>query len=166
MKKYQKLAVGLTSIAAVVCVFAFVPNTYAETCPKGSKQAGVEINKKDGSGNAVNVTLNGNDGKPSSKKGVISSIAQCNLSADELDTSNNSNNLMKVVQTIINVVLGVLGIVTVAVIIIGGFNYITSSGDPAKVAKAKNTILYGVIGLIIALLAYAIVNFVLTGVFG
>lgn len=92
-----------------------------------------------------------------------------NSTADTLEACNidtTQNNLMTRVQTIINVVLGVLGIVTVAVIIIGGFNYITSSGDPAKVAKAKNTILYGVIGLIIALLAYAIVNFVLTGVFG
>ena len=91
----------------------------------------------------------------------VKALADCSI-----PNEHKNDNLMKTVQQIINVVLGVLGIVTVAVIVIGGFNYITSSGDPAKVAKAKNTILYGVIGLIIALLAYAIVNFVLTGVFG
>jgi multisubunit Na+/H+ antiporter MnhB subunit len=56
----------------------------------------------------------------------------------------------------------VLGFVAVVVIILGGVQYTTSSGDPAKVKKAKDTILYGIIGLVVALLAYAIVNFVLS----
>lgn len=91
----------------------------------------------------------------------VKSLAECNLDKEQAD----ENTLMKTVQTIINVVLGVLGIVTVAVIIIGGFQYVTSTGDVSKVTKAKNTIMYGVIGLIIALLAFAIVNFVLSNVF-
>ena len=55
-----------------------------------------------------------------------------------------------------------VGIASVVVIIIGGILYTTSAGDQAKVTKAKNTILYGVVGLAIAILAYAIVNFVIT----
>lgn len=50
-------------------------------------------------------------------------------------------------------------------IIIGGFNFMTSAGDPGKVKKGKDTILYGIIGLVVALLAFAIVNFVLNGIF-
>ena len=46
-------------------------------------------------------------------------------------------------------------------IVIGGINYALSQGDPGKVKKAKDTILYGVIGLVVALLAFAIVTFVL-----
>ena len=46
-------------------------------------------------------------------------------------------------------------------IILGGISYATSQGDPGKVKKGKDTILYGIIGLVVALLAYAIVNFVL-----
>ena len=42
----------------------------------------------------------------------------------------------------------------------------TSSGDAGKVKKAKDTILYGVIGLIVVALAFAIVNFVIGGVLG
>ena len=53
----------------------------------------------------------------------------------------------------------------VAFIIFGGFQYTTSAGDPGKVKKAKDTILYGIIGLVVAMLAYAIVNFVLSNVF-
>ena len=68
-------------------------------------------------------------------------------------------------NTIINVVIGVIGFVAVAFIIFGGFQYTTSAGDPGKVKKAKDTILYGIIGLVVAMLAYAIVNFVLSNVF-
>lgn len=62
---------------------------------------------------------------------------------------------------ILNGIILILGLVAVIFIIIGGVNYITSSGDANKVKKAKDTILYAVIGLIICALAFAIVNFVI-----
>lgn len=74
-------------------------------------------------------------------------------------------NLWGIVNTIINVILAIVGVIAVVMIIIGGIQYSTSAGDPGKVKKAKDTILYGVIGLVIALLAFAIVNFVLTSIF-
>ena len=80
--------------------------------------------------------------------------------------TGDSRGLMEVLQVIINVVLGVIAFIAVVMIIMGGIQYTTSSGDTAKVTKAKNTILYGVIGLVIALLAFAIVNFVIANVFG
>lgn len=55
----------------------------------------------------------------------------------------------------------VVGIAAVIMIIIAGFKYITSSGDPNGVNSAKNTILYAVIGLVIALSAQGIALFVL-----
>ncbi|MBO4812767.1 hypothetical protein J5491_01310 [Candidatus Saccharibacteria bacterium] len=72
-----------------------------------------------------------------------------------------SGDLEQAVLQIINVVIGVLGLAAVVVIIIGGINYMMSSGDTTKVKKAKDTILYGVIGLVICVLAFAIVNFVI-----
>lgn len=77
--------------------------------------------------------------------------------------SNKQNSLVGNVQLIINAVIGVLGLVCVVVIIIGGINYMTSSGDAGKVKKGKDTILYGLIGLVICALAYAIVNWVVIG---
>lgn len=79
--------------------------------------------------------------------------------------AGQTTDLMDTLQVIINVALGVIGFVAVVMIIMGGVQYTTSSGDTAKVTKAKNTIMYGVIGLVVALLAFAIVNFVLTNVF-
>lgn len=65
------------------------------------------------------------------------------------------------VKTLVNVLLYVLGAVSVVVIIFAGIFYTTSIGDAALVTKAKNTLLYAVVGLIVALGAFAIVNFVL-----
>ena len=82
------------------------------------------------------------------------------------DTNGAPDDLWGVLNKVINVALAVIGFVAVVMIILGGFQYTTSAGDASKVTKAKNTILYGIIGLVVALLAYAIVNFVLNNIFG
>jgi uncharacterized protein YacL len=66
-----------------------------------------------------------------------------------------------IVTTVINTLIWFVGIIAVVFIIFGGIKYATSGGDEKKVASAKNTILYAVIGLVVALLAAVIVNVVL-----
>ena len=75
-------------------------------------------------------------------------------------------DLNGLIATIINIVFGIIGVIAVIMIIIGGVNYTMSQGDSTKVQKAKNTILYGIIGLVVVLLSFAIVNFVLSGLNG
>ena len=62
---------------------------------------------------------------------------------------------------ITNTILYAVGIISVIMLVWGGVRYIISGGDSKKVTDAKNTVLYAIIGLIISVLAYAIVNFVL-----
>lgn len=81
--------------------------------------------------------------------------------AVECNVEESDRSVWDITKQIINVIIAVLGIVAVIVIVLGGVSYVTSQGDPAKTKKAKDTILYGIIGLVVALLAYAIVNFVL-----
>jgi len=64
-------------------------------------------------------------------------------------------------QTITNVLLFIIGAVSVVMLIIGGIKYTVSQGDSAAVTSAKNTILYSIVGLVVAILAYAAVNFVI-----
>lgn len=92
--------------------------------------------------------------------GEVGSLAECML-----DPKDKPDDIFPMVKNIINVILGILGVVAVLVIILGGFYFLTSQGDAAKVTKGKNTILYGVVGLVIALLAFAIVNFVMDSLF-
>ena len=74
------------------------------------------------------------------------------------------NDLVPNITAILNAVIGILGLVCVVVMIIGGINYMTSSGDAQKVKKGKDTILYGLIGLVICVLAFALVNWVIVGI--
>jgi len=64
--------------------------------------------------------------------------------------------------TVVNTLLFVIGAVAVIMLIYGGIRYTISGGDQKAVTDAKNTILYAVIGIVVAVMAYAIVNFVLT----
>ncbi|MDB5165233.1 MAG: hypothetical protein JWM00_123 [Candidatus Saccharibacteria bacterium] len=64
-------------------------------------------------------------------------------------------------KTVTNVLLFIIGAISVIMLIIGGIRYTVSGGDSAAVTSAKNTILYAIVGIIVALLAYAVVNFVL-----
>ena len=65
-----------------------------------------------------------------------------------------------VINNVIQVVLSLVGLLAVGVIIYGGITYTISAGDAAKVQRGKNIILYGIVGLVVALLAYAIMFFV------
>lgn len=76
------------------------------------------------------------------------------------ECADGSADLTAMIKTIANVLLFILGAIAVIMIIIGGLRYTTSNGDSSAIQGAKNTILYAVVGLIVAILAYAIVNFV------
>ena len=70
-----------------------------------------------------------------------------------------TNGLIHKVTLIIALLTGTVAVI---IIIVGGFMYITSGGDPQKVGNAKNTILYAVVGLIIIVAAQTIITFVLS----
>lgn len=65
-------------------------------------------------------------------------------------------------RQVTNTILYIVGIIAVIMLIIGGIKYVVSGGDSKKVTDAKNTVLYAIIGLVIAFLAFAIVNFVIS----
>lgn len=83
------------------------------------------------------------------------SNAVCNATAAD-------NNVSSMAKVIINTLLLILGIIAVIMIIFGGIRYTTSAGDASRVKAAKDTVMYSVVGLVVAILAFAIVNFVLT----
>ena len=92
-----------------------------------------------------------------SKLAIGETVTKYNEGKDELTSS---------ITTILSNVIAILGLVCVVVMIIGGVNYMISSGDAGKVKKAKDTILYGLIGLVVCVLAFALVNFVLVNILG
>lgn len=64
------------------------------------------------------------------------------------------------IDTIVNIVFSIAGGLALLFVIIGGLRYVISRGDPQSTAQAKNTILFALVGLIVTIMAYAIVRFV------
>lgn len=83
---------------------------------------------------------------------------------DQQPQSHSSNSLYGregIITKIIGLLSIVVGIAAVIVIIIGGINYMLSTGDATKTNNAKNTILYALVGLVIAVFAQILVTFVI-----
>ena len=71
------------------------------------------------------------------------------------------DSLPNIVGTVINTMLFIVGVLAVAMIIYSGIRYITAHGDKGQVESAKNTLIYSIVGLVVAIVAYAIVNWVI-----
>lgn len=89
--------------------------------------------------------------------GIVGS-ADCSRGANTPESIEGEDGVFR---TVANVLLFIIGAIAVIMLIIGGIRYTVSQGDSAAVQSAKNTILYAIIGIIVAILAYAIVNFVI-----
>lgn len=74
----------------------------------------------------------------------------------------NTDELPTVIQNILNSVILISGTVALTFVIVGGVQYMASTGDPGKTKKAKDTILYACVGLVICALAFIIVNWTIS----
>lgn len=88
---------------------------------------------------------------------------------DSAPTNENGNKIgpqsaIEWLDIFTNVLLFFAGAIAVLVIIYGGIRYVTSTGDAARIKQAKDTILYGVIGLVVSVLAFAIVQFIIQNI--
>lgn len=80
--------------------------------------------------------------------------------------ANLANGDSSIIRRGINLMLYGAGVLSVVMLIWGGVRYVVSSGKKDSVTAAKNTIVYAIIGLLISIFAYAIINFVLMTAIG
>lgn len=88
----------------------------------------------------------------------------CNASGTncaETSPEKSSDSLNHLIKNFINIFSIIVGIAAVIMLIVAGFRYITAGGDSNRIAAAKNTLVYALVGLVIAVLAQTIVRFVL-----
>jgi len=92
---------------------------------------------------------------------LAESVSPGNLPGAPTPTNPSPNSLTSVaaLQTILGVVFGIIGALALLIITVSGLRYITSSGDPEKTTRARNGIIYALVGLILAISAEAIVAF-------
>ncbi len=83
------------------------------------------------------------------------------LAGGDCDEAGAEGELGDIVSAIVNILSIIVGAISVIMIIIGGLKYITSGGDSAGTASAKNTIIYAIVGLLVVIFAQVIVSFVI-----
>lgn len=89
----------------------------------------------------------------------IQNGADCAAPTGAKDTLFGADSIF---NTVANTLIFLVGAIAVLFLIIGGLRYVVSNGEAKNVEAAKNTILYAIIGIVVAILAYAAVKFVIT----
>lgn len=94
---------------------------------------------------------------------ACTTAAECaTIAVDYTQGASKQSTIGDTIKMVVQVAMYILGSIAVIMIIVGGIKYATSQGDSSSLQSAKNTILYSVIGLVVALAAYAIVSFVVS----
>jgi hypothetical protein len=93
----------------------------------------------------------------------VGALAACNGNDTEICKSSPADLIGTngVLKNVISILLYVAGTIAVIMIIVGALRYITSDGDPGKASTARMTVIYALVGLVIAVMSYGIVNFVI-----
>ena len=88
---------------------------------------------------------------------TVDSVKYC---TDLPETTGSGSELKEILQ----IALGVAAALAVLFVVIGGMRFVTSSGDPQGAAKARNTMIYAIVGLLVSVMAEAIVAFAIKGI--
>lgn len=85
------------------------------------------------------------------------------ITPDEIDIPGNDLDGSEV-PAILGIVFPIIGLITLIIMVLAGFKYVRSHGNPGETAKAKNTIIFALVGLVITMISYSIVAFVVQAV--
>lgn len=90
-----------------------------------------------------------------------------NFSAPDIPNPINSGfDIGGLLVNVINVLLVWAGVVAILFVIFGGFRYMVSMGNAESIDKARQTVLYAILGLIIVFLSYLIVRYLMNDLLG
>ena len=99
-----------------------------------------------------------------SQNASASAVEEIKRGTGQVSSASSGADLPSIAKTVVNTMLFIVGILAVIMIIFSGIRYITAHGDKGQVESAKNTLIYSIVGLVIAIIAYALVTWV-TGLF-
>lgn len=80
----------------------------------------------------------------------------------ELENPVSANSVPELINTVIKAILGIVGAVALLYLVLGGFTWLTSQGNPEKVKKGRETLVWAIFGLAMIFFSYVILNFVFT----
>lgn len=88
-------------------------------------------------------------------------IPKCKDDTNAAICQTKTGLISGILKSVINTMIFLAGSIAVIMVVVGGIRYITSDGDPGAATKAKNTIIYALVGVVVAVASYSIVNFVI-----
>lgn len=91
---------------------------------------------------------------------TVLALAAC-TGSDTVVCKSAPSDITAILKSVITILLTIAGIIAVIMIVIGAIRYITSDGDPGKASTARMTVIYAMVGLVLAIMSYGIVNFVI-----
>lgn len=91
----------------------------------------------------------------------FNAVCKDNAGAAICKEKNSQRSVGSLIRRITNVMMMLIGAVSIIMLIYGGIRFTASGGSPESIKTAKNTIIYAVAGIVVALAAYAVVNFVI-----
>jgi len=91
---------------------------------------------------------------------AIDVFQACNGSSSQVCGAKN-DNATSMINVVVDTLIYLLGAISVVMIVVGGIRFVTSNGDSSGVKSARETILYAVVGLVVAIMSFAIVKFVI-----
>ncbi len=89
------------------------------------------------------------------------SLLAADLAGQTIDINETPADASIITSTVLPLIFGILGALSLMYVVIGGFRYTISAGDPNNVQRARETIIYALIGLVVSVSAFTIINFVL-----
>jgi uncharacterized membrane protein len=82
------------------------------------------------------------------------------VSANDVGLSFSTQTIPQAFAAVVSIIATLIGSLSVVMMIVGGLLYTVSAGDPGKIKRAKDTITYSITGVVISIIAFAIVTFV------
>lgn len=149
IKKINKtIVIGLV-MSLMASLFVFAPTASADLCGELSDVTGGFFSC--GPDDATSFTQFQGGLQPPSAEGYDPTLTQ-------------ETNLRDYIVNVVNFVLGFLGLVAIIMVIYGGFMYVTAAGEEEKTTKGKKSVTYAMVGIVIILISFALVNTVIKGV--
>lgn len=98
---------------------------------------------------------------PASPALAIDVFQPCNGGNNSAVCGATDDNATSMISIIVDTLIYLLGAISVVMIVVGGIRFVTSNGDSSGVKSARETVLYSVVGLLVAIMSFAIVKFVI-----
>lgn len=95
---------------------------------------------------------------------AITYLSAVSIKANEIGLPTSTTNIGDAIANIVRLLMSLIGMLAIVFIIVGGLQLVYSTGDPARVKRGRETLIYACVGLVVAIASYAIVTFISNGV--